>query len=187
MSDGLGWTEDPEILAVLADHIWGADHQILTNRKDGGVHQAWVWPLGTFDDDTPEEWHAADADPAWSRVDLAWGRNFGRGCTFLIWEDCSCRAGTLEDAELFVRGLQNDTPRTRRREANRQWSTLITDLQKAAQSQGLSSAQVASLCNRAEAYAADPRWPQLAPLVEAVTSRSTFNQHLIWMGSRKQP
>jgi hypothetical protein len=107
-----GWTDDPVILEALKDHIWGADHEILTNRKEGGVHHAWTWPLGSFDDDpytfTPQE----DLNPIWTRVDLAWGRYFTDGCTFLVWEEYFCRPGTLADAELFVRGLNCETPRT---------------------------------------------------------------------------
>lgn len=115
-----GWTADPEILAVLKEVIWTEDHQILTNRKDGGVHSVWTYPLGHFDDDPYTFTAKEDSNPIWTRVDLAWGRYFDDGCTFLIWEEYTVRAGTLEDAVLFVKGVNIETPRTQAREEMRQ-------------------------------------------------------------------
>lgn len=119
MTSNFGWTTDPAILALFDGEVfYSADHDILSNRKDGGVHRVWTWPLGHFDDDSMEEWHAHDADPCWSRVDVAWGRHLTDGCTFLVWEECDCRPGMLEDASLFIRGINSNTPRTQRRDEN---------------------------------------------------------------------
>jgi hypothetical protein len=109
VTEDFGWTSDPAILAALKEHICGGD-DILTNRKDGGIHKVWTYPLGSFDDNYDLSFVAVE--PIWTRVDLAWGRYFNDGCTFLVWEEYSCRAGTLEDAVLFVKGLNCETPRT---------------------------------------------------------------------------
>lgn len=180
-----GWTEDPAILAVLKEHIWSADHEILTNRKDGGVHSAWLWPLGHFDDDPNMHTAQEDPNPIWTRVDLAWGRYFDDGCTFLIWEEYECRPGTLEDAVLFVKGLNTETPRTQAREDNRQWVEFLNELQKTAQATSLPSWQIAALHKRAEHYKGHVyRWPVVQTWLEKITSLSSFNQHADWMRSR---
>jgi hypothetical protein len=175
-----GWTDDPAILAVLADHIWGGD-DILNNRKDGGIHKVWVYPLGHFDDGDP-----SDPDPIWTRVDLAWGRYFKDGCTFLIWEGYTCRAGKLEDAQLFVRGINEETPRTKQREENRRWMELVNDLRTAIKATSLSSGQIGELHRRAEDYREQPegRWAFLAPLLAQVASLSSLNQHEAYLRSR---
>lgn len=116
----LGWTEDPAILAIVEDVLLTEDEQILSNRKDGGVHRVWVWPLGHYDDDDFLSGDDRIDEPMWSRVDICTGRYVKDGCTFLVWDDECCRAGTLEDADWLRRALAGETERTRVREARRQ-------------------------------------------------------------------
>ena len=48
-------------------------------------------------------------------MDVSWGRYLKSGVTFLVWEDESVRAGTLEDAQWMLRGVRGETRRTAQR------------------------------------------------------------------------
>lgn len=109
-----GWTTDPAIIAIVDSIRHTEDHELLSNRKDGGVHCVWLYPLGHFDDDDGES-----GEPIFTRVDIAWGRYRSDGITFLVWEDEQVRAGTLADMVWLREGVNENTKRTQARARNR--------------------------------------------------------------------
>jgi hypothetical protein len=115
MTPSFGWTKDPALLAILEELLCTGD-DILSDRKCGGVHRVWVWPLGH-----PDAFDFNDAgtnEPIFTRVDVAYGRYLKDGCTFLVWDydqgGDAVRAGTLSDADWLRRGLNEDTERAKK-------------------------------------------------------------------------
>lgn len=113
-----GWTTDPVIIAIISEVMYTSDHELLSNRKDGGIHKVWLYPLGHFDDD--EHWGVSEEEPIFTRVDVSWGRYMDDGVTFLVWEEEQVRAGTVEDAIWLRKGINEETRRTQARARNRE-------------------------------------------------------------------
>lgn len=129
MTDAFGWTTDPAILAIM-EELWGTGDDILSNRKCGGVHRVWVWPLGHPDND---DWTDATTDePYFVRADVAHGRYLKDGCTFLIWDWDNggeiVRAGTLEDAVWLQKGVNEETERGKLLAKDREYQGLYKRL-----------------------------------------------------------
>lgn len=169
-----GWTMDPDILAVLEALLGTEDEQLLSNRKEGGVHCVWLWPMGTWDDfDTVEVVRDA-SEPTFSRVDVAHGRYLQDGVTFLVWDDECVRAGTLEDARWIQQGVRGETDRLKVRAHTEAFVQLRAELGHYVTGRSVLGAWdparvAADLARRAEAFKDEPlRVQALMPLLAQV-------------------
>ena len=169
-----GWTRDPAILAVVEDVLGTESERLLSNRKEGGVHCVWLWPMGTFDDfDSVQAAHTT-GEPTFSRVDVAFGRYLQDGVTFLVWEEEYVRPGTLEDARWFQKGANGETDRLKARAHTEAFVQLRRALEHYVAGRSVPgtwdpASVAADLARRAEAFKDEPlRAQALMPLLAQV-------------------